>query len=255
MIIHSGLFRCSGVFARAPDGVRDLQPLELLLLPVLARLGGHLGPQPVRQAVQTAAIGVHVLHRAGRLVQLPEQRTDGLGADLRLEGRVLLLAGLHPQVVVLVLVQQLLELHVLLPGVRHHVAGVVDHLLQVAQRHAQQVAQLARQRLEEPDVDDGHGQLDVAHPLAPHLAQRHLHTALVADVAAEADALELPAVALPVLHGPEDPLTEQPVPLRLERPVVDGLRLGHLTVRPPPDLLRRRELDLDEVEVTRPRIL
>ena len=50
--------------------------------------------------------------------------------------------------------------------------------------------------------------------------------------AAVADALVLAAVALPVLDRAEDPLAEQAVLLRLERAVVDGLRLGHLAVRP-----------------------
>src|SRR5690606_24372989 len=49
-------------------------------------------------------------------------------------------------------------------------------------------------------------------------------------------------------------LAEEPVTLRLERPVVDGLRLRHLAVAPAPDLLRGSDLQLDEVEVARPRL-
>ena len=86
--------------------------------------------------------------------------------------------------------------------------------------------------LEEPDVGDRHGQLDVAHPLAAHLALRDLDAAPVADDAAEPDPLVLAAVALPVLDRTEDALAEQPVLLRLERPVVDRLRLGDLAVAP-----------------------
>src|SRR5690606_34860331 len=51
-----------------------------------------------------------------------------------------------------------------------------------------------------------------------------------------------------------DALAEEPVTLRLERPVVDGLRLRHLAVAPAPDLLRGSDLQLDEVEVARPRL-
>src|SRR5690606_26287058 len=163
-----------------------------------------------------------------------------------------LLPRLDPQLVVAVLVDKLLVTNILVPGVRHHVARVVDDLLQVAQRHAEQVAHLARQRLEEPDVRNRHGQLDVAHALATYLGERHLHAALVADVAPVPDPLELPAVALPVLDRPEDPLTEQTIPLGLERAVVDGLGLRDLAMRPAPDLLRRGDLELDVVEVTRP---
>ena len=69
--------------------------------------------------------------------------------------------------------------------------------------------ELARERLEEPDVRDGHGQLDVPHALAPHLGQRHFHTAAVADDAAVADPLVLAAVTFPVLDRTENPLAEE----------------------------------------------
>src|SRR5205807_681128 len=43
----------------------------------------------------------------------------------------------------------------------------------------------------------------------------------------------------------EYPLAEQPVPLRLERAVIDRLRLLHLTIRPMANLIRRRDSDSD----------
>src|SRR5213075_1913318 len=81
-----------------------------------------------------------------------------------------------------------------------------------------------------------------------------------------ADPLVLAAVALPILHGPEDALAEQAVAFGLEGPVVDGLGLGDFAPRPPcalalqlqalallgvlgpPDLLGRGDADLDIVE-------
>src|SRR5260370_27821670 len=78
-----------------------------------------------------------------------------------------------------------------------------------------------------------HRELDVAHPLAAHLGECHLHAAAVADHPAVADALVLAAVALPVLHGAENALAEQPVALRLEGAVVDSLRLRDLAPPPP----------------------
>src|SRR5262249_27512894 len=93
------------------------------------------------------------------------------------------------------------------------------------------------------------GELDVAHALAPHLAAGHLDAAPLTDDALEADALVLAAVALPVLGGTEDLLAEQPVLLRLQRPVVDGLGLLDLAVGPRADLLRRGEADAELVEV------
>src|SRR2546430_16826795 len=153
-----------------------------------------------------------------------------------------------------------------------YVIRVVDHPLEIPQGHVEHVAHRGRQRLEEPDVRHRHGELDVAHPLAPHLRERDLHAAAVADHAAVADALVLAAVALPVLHRAEDTLAEQPVPLRLERPVIDGLGLGDLTPRPPsslslerqplallgiawtPDLLGAGDPDLNEVKAGAPRL-
>src|SRR5262249_30192748 len=57
------------------------------------------------------------------------------------------------------------------------------------------------------------------------------------------------AEALPVDDRAEDLGAEQAVTLGLERPVVDGLGLGDLAVRPRSDLLRRGQADPDAVEV------
>src|SRR5207237_48829 len=119
---------------------------------------------------------------------------------------------------------------------------------------------------EEPDVRHRHGDLDVAHTVAADLGQRDLDAAAIEDDAAVTDALVLAAVALPVLYRAENALAEQPVALRLERPVIDGLGLGDLAPRPPgplalqlealtllrvaraPDLLRGGDPDLDVIE-------
>ena len=72
----------------------------------------------------------------------------------------------------------------------HDVGLEVEDALEVAQRQVEQVPDPARQALEEPDVRDRHGQLDVAHALAAHLGQRDLDAAAIADVPPEADPLE-----------------------------------------------------------------
>jgi hypothetical protein len=102
---------------------------------------------------------------------------------------------------------------------------------------------------EVPDVHDRGRQLDVAHALAPDLGAGDLHAAALADDALEADALVLAAVALPVLGGTEDLLAEEPVLLRLERAVVDGLRLLHLAVGPRADGVGRGQTDPELAEV------
>ena len=114
----------------------------------------------------------------------------------------------------------------------------VEDLLEVLQRDVEHVADARRQALQEPDVRDRRGQVDVAEALTAHLGLDDLDAALLAHDAAVLHALVLAAVALVVLHRPEDLRAEEAVALRLERAVVDGLRLLHLAVRPLPDLLR-----------------
>src|SRR5213078_4863253 len=126
--------------------------------------------------------------------------------------------------------------------------GEVEDLLELARGDVEQVADAARDALEEPDVRDRSGQVDVAHALAAHLLARDLDAAALADDALVADALVLAAVALPVLRRTEDALAEQAVALGLERTVVDGLRLRDLTRRPVPNLLTGRKPDPDGIE-------
>src|SRR5262249_24102601 len=97
--------------------------------------------------------------------------------------------------------------------------------------------------LQEPDVRDRRGQRDVTEALTAHLGLNHLDAALFAHDAAVLHALVLAADALVVLDRAKDLGAEQAVAFRLERAVVDGLRLLDLAVRPFPDLVRAREAD------------
>src|SRR5439155_6839027 len=119
----------------------------------------------------------------------------------------------------------------------------------LARSDVEQVADPARDALEEPAVGDRRGQIDVAHPLAADLLPGHLDAAPLADDALVADALVLAAVALPVLGRTEDALAEEAVALGLERAVVDRLGLRYLAGRPVANLLGRRETDTDRVEL------
>src|SRR5213076_1057025 len=129
----------------------------------------------------------------------------------------------------------------LLVDPRDHRGREVENLLELLRSHVDQVTDPARDTLEEPDVGDRGGQVDVAHALAPDLRAGHLDAAALADDALVADPLVLAAVALPVLGRTEDALAEQPILLGLQGPVVDRLRLGHLTRGPAADLLRGGE--------------
>ena len=219
-----------GTVAAVAERLDDAEALERLLLALHRGLDLGLGAQ----------VGLQLLE-----VELREQVPDRLGAHLRLEARVRLLLD---DLVVLVLGDDLLLLE---PGgarVDHHVRLVVQDALEVTDAHVEQVADARRDALEEPDVRNGHRQLDVAEPLAAHLRLRHFHAAAVADHAAVADALVLAAVALPVLDRPEDLLAEQAVLLGLERAVVDGFGLRHLAVRPAAHDVGRRQPDPDGIE-------
>src|SRR5439155_21888260 len=103
--------------------------------------------------------------------------------------------------------QRLLAL--VLVDARDDVQGEVEDPLQVAGADVEQDAHARRRALEVPDVADRGCELDVAHPLAAHLGTGDLHATLVADDPLVADALVLPAVALPVLAGTKDALVEE----------------------------------------------
>ena len=156
---------------------------------------------------------------------------------------------LRPELAEPLLGEQLLLLQVRLTRIDDDVGLEVEDALEVAQRDVEQVPDPRGQPLEEPDVGDRRGQLDVAHPLPAHLGLRDLDAALVADDAAVLHPLVLAAEAFPVGDRAEDLRAEEPVPFRLERAVVDGLGLRDLAEGPRPDLLRRRQRDLDRVEV------
>ena len=92
------------------------------------------------------------------------------------------------------------------------------------------------------------GEVDVTHALAANLGERDFDTALLTDNPLVLHALVLAAQALVVLHRAKNLGTEQTVALRLEGPVVDGLRLLHFTKGPRADALRAGDADLQAVK-------
>ena len=220
-----------GLVARFQEGLDHLQALDELLA-----LGLGAGLQ------QLAAHGLAL----DRQVELLEHVAHGLGADAAGEGVVaeLLAVAQH-----LLLVQQLVGLERGQAGLDHDPVVEVEHALEVAQRHVEQHADARRHRLQEPDVRDRRGQLDMAHALAADLGLDDLDAALLADDALVLHALVLAAQALVVLDRAEDLGAEQPVALRLEGPVVDRLGLPDLAIRPLANLVGARDGDPDLVEL------
>ena len=92
-------------------------------------------------------------------------------------------------------------------------------------------------------------QFDVAHALTTHFGQRNFYAALLANDTTMLEALVLAAQALIVFDRSKNFGAEQTVTLRLERPIVNGLRLFDFAIRPGPNFFRRRETNLDRVEL------
>ena len=105
----------------------------------------------------------------------------------------------------------------------------VEDLLEVTQGDLENVADARGQRLQEPNMGHRRSQRDMPHALAAHLGLDNFNAALFADDATMLHALVLAAIAFVVLYRTEDLRAEQPIPLGLECPVVDGLRLLHFT--------------------------
>ena len=125
----------------------------------------------------------------------------------------------------------------------------IKDVLQVAHGDVQQVANAAGQALEEPHVRAGRSELDVTQTFPAHLAERHFHTALVADHSAVLHALIFSAQTFPVGDGAKNLGAEQSVALRLEGAVVDGLRLGYFAVGPRPNLFWTRQADANGIKI------
>ena len=114
--------------------------------------------------------------------------------------------------------------------------------------HVEHKADARGHALVEPDVGDGHGQLDVAHALAAHAGEGHLDAAAVADDALVLDALVLAAGAFPIPGGTENALAEETTFFRLEGPVIDRLGILYLAMAPLADGIRGGDGNRDLVE-------
>ncbi len=95
------------------------------------------------------------------------------------------------------------------------------------------------------------GETDMAHSLAADLCLDDLHAALFAHDAAVLHPLILTTIAFVVFGRAEDLGTEEPILLWLEGPIINRLRLFHLSMGPRFDLLRRGNGNADRIIVDR----
>ncbi len=122
---------------------------------------------------------------------------------------------------------------------------IIEDFFQGAGSHVKDHADTAGQTFVEPDVGDRHGQLQVTHALTANASIGDFNAATVADDALVLLALVFAAVALPVLHRTENPFAEQTAFFRLERAVVNRLRVLDFAVAPGAYPLRRSDADAD----------
>ena len=133
--------------------------------------------------------------------------------------------------------------HALGVDARHHVGSEVDDLFEVLRGHVKEVTETAGDTLEVPDVGNRSSEFDVTHALTTNGLASYLDTTSLTRDALEADTLVLATGTLPVLGRTKDLFSEETILLGLERAVVDGLRLLHLTARPRTNLFVGGELD------------
>ena len=158
-----------------------------------------------------------------------KQFTNGVGAHHGGEtaGAMLVLLA-----AALIFREHLLEFKIGRAWIGDDVILEVHNLLKIAGLHFKKIAKSAWHGLEEPNVNNWRGQINVAHALATNAAVRDLHAATIANNSLVLGALVLAACAFIIALWPEDALTKQTVALGAVGAVVDGLGFLNFTKAP-----------------------
>src|SRR5688572_11619890 len=98
-------------------------------------------------------------------------------------------------------------------------------------------------------MGNGNYKLDMAHTLTTHFFLGNFYPATVADNAFVTNSFVFTAVTFPVFNRTKDTLAEQTAHFGLVRTIVDGFRLGYLTVRTLQNRFRRGQADSNFGEV------
>ena len=205
--------------SRLPEGVNHLKPLGQLL-----PLGYRVG------------LTDFLSQLLGKFLQLnlAQQLLYRFCAYAHLEA----LAVLLPQLAIPFFAQQFVHAQRGIARINHNIAVEIENFLQFFQGEIKEVTHLAGQTLQKPYMGNGGCQFYMAHAFSSHFGLNYLNPTFFADYSPMFHTFVLAAIALVVLSGPKDLGTKQAITLGLESPVIDGLRLLDLSIRPFPNFLR-----------------
>src|SRR5690625_2287503 len=110
-----------------------------------------------------------------------------------------------------------------------HVVLVVNDPFQTPGSHIENQTDPARHTLQEPDVRNRNGELNVPHPFTADTRNRYLNSTAVTNDILVFDPLVFSAGAFVIPDRPENPLTEKSSRLRLKGAIIDGFRILDFT--------------------------
>ena len=137
------------------------------------------------------------------------------------------------------------------PFIKNNIRLEIENALELFQGQVEHSRDPTRQRLEEPDVCNRAGQVNVTETLTTNLARNDLDTTFFTDDATVLHALVFAAVTLVVFGWTKDFGAEETVTLRLKCPVVNRFRLLNFTKRTLAYLLGRRDRETNGVKIER----
>jgi len=137
------------------------------------------------------------------------------------------------------------------PFIKNNIRLEIENTLELFQGQVEHSRDPTRQRLEEPNVCNRTGQVNVTETFTTNLARNDLDTTLFTDDATVLHALVFAAVTLVVFSWPKDFGTEETITLRLECPVVNRFRLLNFAKRTLTYLLGRRDRETNGVKIER----
>ncbi len=139
--------------------------------------------------------------------------------------------------------QKLLFFQPCFTRVNNYVVLVIQNSFQGPSAHIQQISYARRGCLKKPDMRYRDGQFNMTGPFPPHLGLSNLHTTSVANGSSMFDVFILSTGTFPVPGRSEYPFAKQSTLFRPESPVIYGLRLFDLPLRPTSYYFRRRDFD------------